>query len=239
MTEKEQCKKAVLKILRELEALLEEAERDGIPLSEFQSDLMYKSVQPFATAISINSNYSASTARDAINELIKAGRISIQENGFFELTKSKNIAKIVKNSLYVTPLPIQGQSNGTHYLETSDNAAPFLANLFNKSTSRNDKRFYSISHNLLLMLDLGLSHEQGILGKKEFDLVSFIKSFGIFVQDYDTLICPIDGFTDDDILETNFNTSLLLKQHEEISQYNHSGTLTTTRRVKRRSLPID
>ena len=233
MTEKEQCKKAVLKLLRTLESQLEEAEKNGIPLSEFQSDLMYSKIKPFADAISNNSRYSSSTARDAINELIKAGKISIQGRDFFELTKSKNIAKIVKNNLYVTPLPVLNQTNCTHYIETSDNAAPFLANLFNKSISRNDKRFYSLAHNLLLMLDLELSNAQDIVCKKEFDLVSFIKDFGIFVKDYDTLICPVDGFTDDDILESEFDTSLLLRQHEEHLQSNYNGDLTTPRRVKK------
>lgn len=238
MTDKEQCKKAILKILRVLESSLEEAEKNGIPRSEFESELIFTSVDSFAKAISTDSHYSKSTARDAIKELEDERQISRRFSGFFELTKSKKIEKIVKTNLYVTPLPVLNQNNGNHYIETSDNAAPFLANLFNNYTARNDKRFYSIAHNLLLMLDLELSHEQDIVQKNDFDLVSFIKSFGIFVQDYDTLICPIDGFTDDDILKSDFNTSRFFKNHEENLQYNYNGKLATPRRVKR-AKPIE
>ena len=83
------------------------------------------------------------------------------------------------------------------------------------------------------MLDLEISDTQNFIQKKEFDLESFIKGFGIFIQDYDTLIYPVDGLTYNDILESDFNTSLLLRHQEEQFQCDQNGNLTTPRRVKK------
>lgn len=231
MTDKDRCKRDILKILKELEIVIEEAEKEGITASEIDSDLIYYNVKSFGEALSKHARYSSSTARDAINELEDNGEIAKNKHGFYELARSKNISTIIKYGMYITLLPVLNQTQGTYYMEVPNNSAQFLADLFNQSVSRNDKRFYAIAHNLLLMLDLELSAKHNIVEKKPFNLKSFIKEYGITVRDYETIINPIEGFTDEEIEEQNFHSALMQRQYEEKQQEEYSDKVTLKRKI--------
>ena len=146
------------------------------------------------------------------------------------------ISKMVKYSMYITLLPVLNQSQGTYYMEVPNNSAQFLADLFNQSISRNDKRFYAVAHNLLLMLDLELSDRHSIVEKKPFNLKSFISEYGITVRDYETLLTPITGFTENEFEEQAFNSALMQKQYEEEQQEMFSGKIADE--VQNRKKPI-
>ena len=235
MNEKERCKKDILKLLKNLEIIIDEAEKEGHSANEIETDLFYYNVDSFSKALSKNTSYSKYTARDAINELESTGAIAKTKHGFYELaTNSKDISKIVKYSMYITLLPVMNQPQGTYYMEVPNNSAQFLADLFNQSVSRNDKRFYAVAHNLLLMLDLELSAKHNIIEKKPFDLKSFIKTYGIGLRDYETILTPIEGFTNEEINEIeelNYHSASSQDAYEENRQEEYSGEITPKRKI--------
>lgn len=185
---KENCKNLIRKLLKELENISRDAKENNTPIQILCKEKLYYNVSAFAKYLEDNYKYKYSTARDAIQEMEDEGEITREVNGYFELRyASKKISNIIQNHLYATILPLETQSDSVYYIEVSDNMAPFLAELFNTTVQRNDKRFYASAPNLLLMLDLAIPEEFDICEKKPFNLTSFFKGFGIIVRDYNTV----------------------------------------------------
>lgn len=220
--------------LRELENILAEAEKNDLAIEELTSELLFYSVNSFATYLQKTEGFSKSTARDAIQKLEDSEIITKSKQGFYVLKRdSKRIDNIIKYQLYATPLPLENQSDSVHYIEVSDNMAPFLADLFNKSMQRNDKRFFSVAPNLLLLLDLEIPARFNIAKKQPFNLISFFKSYGITVRDYNTVCQEIKGKTHNEVLEEEFDFAAEIHDAEINSPY--QGKLKSHHSVKSRT----
>lgn len=228
---KQKAKRIITKLLRELETALDEADRSGIPIEEIAPDLLFPSVKSFSEALGATEMFSISTARDALQDLIDNEEITKSKQGFFVLKRnSTRIDSIIKYQLYATPLPLEKQTESIHYIEVSDNMAPFLADLFNKSMHRNDKRFFSVAPNLLLLLDLAIPSELSIVEKQPFNLTSFFKSYGITVRDYNTICQEIKGKNFEELLEEEHDATIKMQEFEATS--NQHGKLNTPRSIK-------
>lgn len=226
-TKKDECKKLIREILKTLEVLSDEAERNNTPIYEVCSDLLFQTVSGFSQAIQTKYGYNESTARNAINEMESDGEISKEAHGYFELKRSsKKIDKIVKHQLFATPLPLKNQNDSAQYIEVSDNMSPFLAELFNKSMHMNDKRFYSVAPNLLLLLDLAIPESSEIAVKETFNLSDFLNDYGIAVRDYNIVHQEIKGTT---------YTEMLEQDYFEKTTNQYQGKLNNPRHIKPRT----
>lgn len=228
---KEKAKVIIKKLLRELDTMLDEAEKSGVSIHEIAPELIFNNVNHFAEELSNSCGFSKSTARNAIQELENDGEIEKSKHGYYELKHdTKKIDKVIRYQLYATPLPLQSQHTDIHYIEVTDNMSPFLAELFNRSMQRNDKRFYSVAPNLLLLLDLASPPELELIEKKPFDLSAFFKEYGISVRDYNAVCQTIQGQT----FEDDFDASFEIHATESSSLY--SGKLNTPRSIKPKKL---
>ena len=231
---KTKAKKIIIESLRELETALDEAEKSGTSIKEIAPNLLFTSVKSFSEELGKRKMFSTFTARDALQELIDDEEIIKSKQGYYVLKRnSKKIDNIIKYQLYATPLPLENQNDSVHYIEVSDNMAPFLADLFNKSMQRNDKRFYSVAPNLLLLLDLEIPTGFNIAEKQPFNLVSFFKSYGITVRDYNTVCQEIKGKTHNEVLEEEFDFAAEIHDAEINSPY--QGKLKSHHSVKSRT----
>ena len=229
-TLKEQAKKFVIKILKELDSVMDEVERSGGDIKAIVPELIFTSPNRLATDIEETGKFNKSTARDAIKELLDKGIITMSSDNYLVLVPEvKKVNNYIPHQLYATPLPLNTSEDSVYYIEVSDNMSPLLTDLFNKSVQRNDKRFYSIAHNLILVLDLAVPEDSETIVKSPFNPVSFLKEHGITVRNYNKTYQNIKGKTTEDLFEEEFDAYKSTPVYE--------GKLNTPRKVKTRIKP--
>ena len=192
-TKKESCKDDVRMILENLESLLSEVQKSNTDIFSLEDAPLYSSIKSFAEMLHNEYNYGYSTARDALVEMERAGEIIKSHEGYYTSSNgahSQNIINSIASQMYATILP----NVHSIYIEVPDNMAHLLEKSLNNYVARNDKRFYTVAHNLLLLLDLEIPSESSVF-QKAFCLESLLEQHGIKLRDYNISNTEITGYS--------------------------------------------
>lgn len=191
-TKKEDCKDTIRMILKKLETLLFEVHKSNADIFSLEDAPLYGSVNSFGGMLNREYGYGTSTARDALKEMIDAGEVIKNSEGYYTLSDgsvSQNIVTSLSSQMYATILP----TVQSIYIEVPDNMAYVLEKRLNNYVARNDKRFYTIAHNLLLLLDLEIPTDSNIV-QKDFCLETLLEKHGIRLRAYDIGKTDIKGY---------------------------------------------
>lgn len=227
LTKKERCKNLVVEIIKDIDNSREEAALEDILIETIPDLPLYDSVRSFAEYIAANYEYNFATARNAINELLKKGIIFQADDNYYSLSTSKhthNVTNNIASQMYATVLPVEQAM----YIEVPNNMAFIMVNELNRFLHRNDKRFYAIADNLLLLLDLSIPSESDIV-EKNFDIFKFFSKHGIPIKSYNLTQKSIKGYNEETFLGMQAESDY--KEHLTEVSPDYTGKLNSPRKV--------
>lgn len=224
------CKNQIKELLKDLDYTREDASLEDIQIESIPNLPLFNSANSFGHYLESNYGFKFATARNAVRELLKDGIIYICDDGYYSLSSNKHSSITTNNissHIYATILPVENAS----YIEVPNNMAYVLSDELNTYLYRNDKRFYAISHNLLLLLDLKIPSDVNIV-EKDFDIYQFLQKHGIPIKDYNLSQKNIRGYDENSFLGKQAEVDL--QHHISESPEKFEGHLNSPRRISPR-----